>query len=293
MDLVSQLSEELRERNGELEQALADLKESQDRIVSQQKLAELGELSSGVAHEMRNPLQFIPNFTEASRELAAELLEILNQPWQGNRGKASELIQEITDNLERVERHSGRLKSISSAMMIYGRGTGGGFRPLDLNRLLEEQTILGHRSVQAYEPGFNADITMQLDPAIEEVVAVPEDMARMIVNLVMNACQSMAEKRHGLDGDYEPQLTVASESSSGGVSILVTDNGMGMDNETQPRMYNPFFTTWNTGRNTGLGLSLVWDIIREHGGEISVESEVGQGTEVRVVLPEGQNSGLC
>ena len=292
LDLVTQLSEELGAKNGELEQALADLQESQDRIISQQKLAELGELSSGVAHEMRNPLQFIANFTESSRELAAELLETLNQPDHKDLEKAQVLVRDISDNLGRVERHTGRLKSISSAMIVYDRGTGGGFRPLDLNRLLEEQTNLGHRSVQAYEPGFSADITMQLDPAIGEVVAVPEDLARMIVNLVMNACQSMAEKRRGAGDEYGPVLTVTSENSGGGVSILVQDNGAGMDRETQSRMYNPFFTTWNTGRNTGLGLSLVWDIIREHGGNIEVESELGQGTVVKVVLPGGPDIGM-
>ena len=130
---------------------------------------------------------------------------------------------------------------------------------------------------------------MQLDPAIGEVVAVPEDLARMIVNLVMNSCQSMAEKYRGTDNDYAPELNVTSKGSVGSVSIFVQDNGEGMDRETLSRMYNPFFTTWNTGRNTGLGLSLVWDIIREHGGSIEVESELGQGTVVKVVLPVGRH----
>ena len=286
LDLVTQLSEELGERNGELEQALADLRESQDRIVSQQKLAELGELSSGVAHEMRNPLQFIANFTGASREMASELLEILEQPSDVDRGEARDLIQDIADNMDRVEHHSARLKSISSAMMVYDRGTGGGFRPVDLNRLLEEQANLGYQAVQAYEPGFSADIAMQLDPAVGEVVAVPEDLARMTVNLVMNACQAMAEKLHRVGNEYRPELTVVSEKSAKGVSISVLDNGTGMDPETRSRMYNPFFTTWNTGRNTGLGLSLVWDIIREHGGNIEVKSEPDQGTQIYVLLAQ-------
>ena len=292
LDLVTQLSEELRERNGELEQALADLRESQDRIVSQQKLAELGELSSGVAHEMRNPLQFIANFTGASRDLTSDLLELLKQPGDVNREEARDLVQDIVDNLGRVERHSARLNSISSAMMVYDRGTGGGFRPMDLNKLLEEQTNLGHQAIQAYEPGFGAEIAMRLDPAIGDVVAVPEDLARMTVNLVMNACQAMAEKRHGAGNEYQPELTVFSEKSDWGVSILIRDNGTGMDTETQSRMYNPFFTTWNTGRNTGLGLSLVWDIIREHGGNIEVQSEPGQGTQIQVRLPEGRGAGV-
>ena len=291
LDLVTQLSEQLQERNGELEQALSDLHESQDRIVSQQKLAELGELSSGVAHEMRNPLQFIANFTGASRELVCELLEMLERPGDIDRQGAEELVRDIADNLDRVERHSGRLKSISSAMMVYDRGTGGGFRPVDLNRLLEEQTGLGRQAVQAYEPGFGTEIAMQLDPAVGEVAAVPEDLARMTVNLVMNACQSMAERRRGSGNDYRPQLTVVSERTERGVSIQFRDNGAGMSEDTRSRMYNPFFTTWNTGRNTGLGLSLVWDIVREHGGSIGAESEPGRGTVITVLLPVGGDAG--
>lgn len=291
LDLVTQLSEQLQERNGELERTLGDLHESQDRIISQQKLAELGELSAGVAHEMRNPLQFITNFTRISKELASELLELLEQPGEVDREGGEELVQDITGNLDRVEHHSGRLRSIASAMMIYDRGTGGGFRPVELNRLLEEQANLGRQATEAYEPGFGVEITTQLDPEVGEVVAVPEDLARMTVNLVMNACQAMAERRRGTGNGYQPQLTVVSERKEGGVSIEVRDNGVGMSEDTKSRMFNPFFTTWNTGRNTGLGLSLVWDIVREHGGTIEAESEPGHGTVMSVFLPGNAGTG--
>lgn len=137
---------------------------------------------------------------------------------------------------------------------------------MDLNRLLEEQTGLGRQAVQAYEPGFGTEIAMQLDPAVGEVAAVPEDLARMTVNLVINACQAMAERRRGSGNDYRPQLMVVSEITERGVSIQFRDNGAGMSEDTRSRMYNTFFTTWNTGRNNGLGLTLVWDIVREHGG---------------------------
>ena len=162
LDLVTQLSAELKERNGELEQALADLRESQDRIISQQKLAELGELASGVAHEMRNPLQFVRNFTSLSQELAVELRELLEQPGEVYRQQAEGLIEDLTGNLERVEHHSGRLNSIASAMMIYDRGTGGGFRPVRLNQLIGEQTNLGYRAIRVYEPDFSAKVNMEL-----------------------------------------------------------------------------------------------------------------------------------
>ena len=287
LDLVSQLSAELQERNGELEQALADLRESQDRIISQQKLAELGELASGVAHEMRNPLQFVRNFTSLSQELAAELRELLEQPGEADRQEAEDLIKDLTGNLDRVEHHSGRLNSIASAMMIYDRGTGGGFRAVDLNRLIVEQINLGYRAIQVYEPGFSTEVDTELDPALGETVVVPEDMARAISNLVMNACEAMAEKRRGDEGDrYRPRLTVTTKSSEDAATITVRDNGTGVSRELMARMFNPFVTTRSTGRNTGLGLSLVWDIIREHGGSIEPESEPDRYTEMKVLLPK-------
>ncbi|MDE0267448.1 MAG: ATP-binding protein [Acidimicrobiaceae bacterium] len=285
LDLVTQLSDELQERNAELEQALTDLQESQDRIISQQKLAELGEVSSGVAHEMRNPLQFIVNFTAASKEFTVELLEMCAQPEDVDRLEVKELIQTITENLDRIEEHSGRLKNILSAMMIYDRGTGGSFRYVGLNQLLKEQTDLGYRAIQAYEPGFEAKVVMQLAPTIGEVLIIPEDVARMIVNLVMNACQAMAEKRRDTNDEYHPRLIVISKKSGDNVNIFIRDNGTGISEETKSKMYNPFFTTWDTGRNTGLGLSLVWDIVRGHSGSIEARSQIGEGTEIKVILP--------
>lgn len=286
LDLVSQLSAELQERNGELEQALADLRESQDRIVSQQKLAELGELASGVAHEMRNPLQFVRNFTSLSQELVAELLELLEQPSEVDRQAAKGLIRNLTGNLDRVEHHSDRLNSIASAMMIYDRRTGGGFQPVELNQLIVEQTNLGYRAIRVYESGFSAEVSMELDPALGEVVVVPEDVARVISNLVMNACEAMAEKLRAEGDGYQPLLTVATENSKETVTVVVRDNGMGMNREMMARMFNPFVTTRSTGRNMGLGLSLVWDVIREHGGSVEPESEPGRYTEMKVQLPK-------
>ena len=285
IDTVTQLSEELRDRNAELEQALADLQDSQDRIISQQKLAELGELTSGVAHEMRNPLQFIRNFTESSQELSEELQELLNESGDFNREEAAEIVNDIVGNMERIEHHASRLNYIASAMMILDRGTGGGFRSVDLNRLVIEQTDLGHKAIQAYEPGFEAAVNMDLNPTLDEIEVVPEDIARAIINLVMNACESMAERRRLAQGEYGPQLTVSTDSTDDGVIMLVRDNGTGLSQEVKERMFNPFYTTRKTPRNTGLGLSLVWDIVREHGGSVAAASVCGEYTELKVVLP--------
>ena len=285
VDRVQQLSEELREKNTELEQTLVDLRQSQDRIISQQKLAELGELSAGVAHEMRNPLQFILNFSSSSREIVRELGEVLEKPDGVDWDEVKELVGDLENNTERVLHHSGRASGIVSAMLTLDRGVGGAFRPVDLNELLVEQTHLAHRAAQSYEAGFEAEIITELEEGLEEVVAVPEDIARVIANVVTNSCQSMAERARLEEAGYKPEMVVGTESLEDGVAITVRDNGMGMTEEVIAKMFNPFFTTKNTGRNTGLGMSLSYDIVREHGGDIYAESEPGQYAEVRMVLP--------
>ena len=220
-----------------------ELEHSQDQIISQQKLAELGELSSGVAHEMRNPLQFIRNFAVLSKNISDELREMLEQPGGISRDEAEELIQDLGENMERVVYHSDRANGIVSAMLTLDRGTGGGFRPVDLNALLVEQTNMAHQSVQAQEPSFSAEVDVKLDQTLDEVIAVPEDIARAIANLVTNACQAMAEKYIGQGNDYRPELSVSTSGTKDAVVMIIRDNGMGMTPETMERMFNPFFTT--------------------------------------------------
>ena len=285
LDTVRRLSDELHEKNEELERTLEELHHSQDQIISQQKLAELGELSSGVAHEMRNPLQFIRNFAVLSEDIAVELKEMIESPGETDREQAEELIEVLADNMERVVHHSDRANGIVSAMLTLDRGTGGGFQPVDLNALLVEQTNLAHRSVQAQDPSFSAVITMDLDEALHDVIAVPEDLARVVANLVTNACQAMAEKTHEQGSDFGPELIVKTAGADDEVVVIVRDNGIGMTPQVMERMFNPFFTTKDAGRNTGLGLSLAYDVIREHGGNVEVDSEPGAHTEMRVLLP--------
>ena len=197
LDRVQQLSDELRDKNDELEQALTDLRRTQDQIISQQKLAELGELSSGVAHEMRNPLQFVQNFASSSIEIALELKEMIQQPDKLAEEDAEELIKDLSDNMERVLHHSNRANGIVSAMLTLDRGAAGGFRPVDLNKLVADQTNLAHRAVQVHDSDFFAEIIMELDSRLEEMIVVPEDVARVIANLVSNACQAMLYKARG------------------------------------------------------------------------------------------------
>ncbi len=180
LDRVQQLSDELRDKNDELEQALTDLRRTQDQIISQQKLAELGELSSGVAHEMRNPLQFVQNFASSSIDIALELKEMIQQPDKLAEEDAEELVKDLSDNMERVLHHSNRANGIVSAMLTLDRGAAGGFRPVDLNKLVADQTNLAHRAVQVHDSDFFAEIIMELDSRLEEIIVVPEDVARVI-----------------------------------------------------------------------------------------------------------------
>ena len=291
LDTIRDLSNQLQDKNNELEQALTDLRASQNRIISQQKLAELGELSSGVAHEMRNPLQFIINFTSSSVEVAAELEGMLQRLEGAEREDASELSRVLKDNMERVLHHGSRANSIVSAMMIFDRGTGGGFRPVDLNQLLARQVDLARQAMKAYEPGFDVEVNLELDPALEEVVVIPEDIARVISNLTTNACESMAEKARLEGKEYRPELKVVSLDEDDIVTLLFQDNGAGMTQDAMAKMFNPFFTTRDSGRNTGLGLSLVHEVIREHGGDIEAESEPGKYTRIKVRLPRRPENG--
>ena len=176
LDRVQQLSDEPRDKNDEMEQALTDLRRSQDQIISQQKMAELGELSSGVAHEMRNPLQFIRNVASSSKEIALELKDMMKQPSQLAGEDAEELVEDLSDNMERIVNHSIRANGIVSAMLTLDRGTAGGFRTVDLNKLVAYQTDLAHRAVQVHDSDFFAEIIMELDSRLEEVIVVPEDV---------------------------------------------------------------------------------------------------------------------
>ena len=285
LDRVQQLSDELQQKNQELETALEELRRTQDRIISQQKLAELGELAAGVAHEIRNPLQFVRNFATSSGMLIDDLEALLEQPDGFDREEARDIMRDVSENMERMTHHSDRANGIVSGMMTLDLGTGGGFRPVDLNRLVDQQTNLAHGAVQAQEPGFSAHTTIAADQNLGEVTLIPEDIARVIANLVTNACQAMAEKARENRGTYTPELMVSTLGTPESVTITVRDNGPGMTPEVMKRMFNPFFTTRNTGHNTGLGLSLAHDIAREHGGDIQVESELGAYTEMRVLLP--------
>ncbi len=316
LNLVEKLAEELKSKNEQLETAMGDLEKAQDQIVMREKLAALGELTAGVAHEIKNPLNFIKNFSEVSVELLDEMLEEVRN-LAGERKKAAEsaddaeapedddtaeLIEEIagdlTGNLKTIHEHGARANNIVQSMLQMGRGSGER-RPADINALLSEHARLAYHSARASDSDFNIDLQEDLDPGVGEIEVIPQDLSRVFLNMVTNACYATHEKRMALKetdpdavklkeggADYEPQLRLTTRVVEDSVEIRIRDNGSGIPDELVEKIFHPFFTTKPTDKGTGLGLALSSDIVRQHGGHIRVETEAGEFTEMIIDLPK-------
>ncbi len=294
LNLVEELADELLGKNEELEMVLTDLRQAQDQIVAQQKLAALGELTAGVAHEIRNPLNFVKNFSESSQELLEELRDTINENADGLSDDQQSLIQDITDdlnaNFERILSHGDRANRIVQDMLMMSRGAGE-FRSIDINTLLEEHARLAYHSARATDPNFNVDLQNDLDPEAGEIYAIPQDLGRVFLNMVTNACYATNEKRsaladsNGSAESYFPTLVVGTRRDGEQVVVKIRDNGPGVPDEVLEKMFNPFFTTKPTDQGTGLGLAISSDIIRQHGGSIRVDTEPGEFTEMIIELP--------
>ena len=313
LNLVEKLAEELTSKNDQLETALGDLEKAQDQIVMREKLAALGELTAGVAHEIKNPLNFIKNFSEVSIELLEELLEevrsLAGERKDGADGEdgddddTAELIDEIagdlTGNLKTIHEHGTRANNIVQSMLQMGRGSGER-RPANINALLSEHAKLAYHSARASDSDFNINLQEDFDPGIGEVEVIPQDLSRVFLNMVTNACYATHEKRMALKetdpdavklkeggADYEPQLRLTTRSTEDGIEVRIRDNGSGIPAELVEKIFHPFFTTKPTDKGTGLGLALSSDIVRQHGGHIRVETEAGEFTEMIIDLPRG------
>ena len=294
LNLVEQLAEELQGKNEQLESVLAELERAQDQIVMREKLAALGELTAGVAHEIRNPLNFVKNFSEASEELLSELEEVIADVADDIGEEDKDYIQEISNdligNLERIRTHGDRANRIVNDMLMMGRDTGEQ-RLTDINALLEEHARLAYHSARALDSNFQLDLQHDLDPNMGEINVVPRDLGRVFLNMVGNACDATDEKRRqigskSMDTDsYMPTLWISTHKGEENVEIRIRDNGSGMPPEVIDKIFNPFFTTKPTDKGTGLGLAISNDIVRQHGGSISVESKPDEYTEMHIELP--------
>ncbi|MDE0289971.1 MAG: ATP-binding protein [bacterium] len=293
LNLVEQLATELKEKNSQIEKVLSDLQRAQEQIVVQGKLAALGELTAGVAHEFRNPLNFIRNFSEASKDLLAELREILDEP-NGDRTEEDRVyLLEIADylesNLERIRSHGDRADRIVEDMLRMGGGSGAK-QATDLNRVMHDRLNLAYQSARAMDADFNLNISEDYDPTLVEMEVIPQDIGRLFLNLVSNACYATNQRRLTIEASGEqepfaPELRISSCQEADRVVFRVWDNGGGIPSEIIDDIFNPFFTTKPADQGTGLGLALSSDIARQHGGLIRVETEQGESTTMIVELP--------
>ncbi|MYF03428.1 MAG: HAMP domain-containing protein [Gammaproteobacteria bacterium] len=297
LNLVETLAEELSKKNEDLESANVELKHAQGQIVMREKLAALGELTAGVAHEIRNPMNFIKNFSESSEDLLEEMIEEISEPdkrdpprSEFDMGLIEEISEDLVSNLKRIRQHTTRANRIIDDMLKMGRDTQE-FQPTDLNELLDEHARLAFHSARAQDIEFQLDIQYDLDNTVGDVKVVPQDMGRLFINLVANSGYACNEKLKTLlaedpNSDYVPTLSIKTQRMGDQIILTFKDNGTGIPQDAIEKIFNPFFTTKPTDQGTGLGLSLCNDIVRTHGGEMRVFSEDGEYTEMVIDLPE-------
>ena len=272
-----------------VETSLEDLRTAQDRLVQTQKLASLGQLTAGIAHEIKNPLNFVNNFSAVSVELIDELREALGGGHLDSKlyAEISEIADTLQGNLDKVVQHGKRADSIVKNMLLHSREGSGEHRPVDVNALVEEAVNLAYHGARAERQGFNITLERSLDPAAGQVDCFPQEITRVLLNLISNGFYA-ATKRNGQanNGGYEPTLIAATKNLGDCVEIMIRDNGIGIPPEVKEKMFNPFFTTKPAGEGTGLGLSISHDIIvKQHSGSIEVDTQPGEYTEVRIILP--------
>jgi signal transduction histidine kinase len=289
----ARLFEAVQARTEELSHSLQDLRTAQDRLVQTEKLASLGQLTAGIAHEIKNPLNFVNNFSSLSIELIDELAEGLENAGVAaeQRAEIAELAAMLRANLDKVVQHGKRADSIVKNMLLHSRHGSGEHRPADVNAIVEESLNLAYHGARAEKQGFNITLERSLDPEAGKVDLYPQEITRVLLNLISNGFYAATRRKEQAGDGYEPTLTATTRSLGEDVEIRIRDNGTGIPPDIRDRMFTPFFTTKPVGEGTGLGLSLSHDIIvKQHAGSIEVESEPGAFTEFRIVLPRGAAS---
>ncbi len=283
------LEKKVEMRTSELEKSLQELRTAQDRLVQTEKLASLGQLTAGIAHEIKNPLNFVNNFSAISIELVDELREALAGAKLDDklRGQVDEIEGMLKGNLDKVVQHGKRADSIVKNMLLHSRQGSGEHRPIDINAVVEESLNLAYHGARAEKQGFNITLQRSFDPAAGEVDLFPQEITRVLLNLISNGFYAATKRKAEANGrDYEPTLSAATKNLGDSVEIRIRDNGTGIPAEVKEKMFNPFFTTKPAGEGTGLGLSLSYDIIvKQHSGSIDVDTRPGEFTEFRIVLP--------
>ncbi|HEU4861685.1 MAG TPA: ATP-binding protein [Chitinophagaceae bacterium] len=272
----------IEEANKTLTQTLNELKATQAQLIQSEKMASLGELTAGIAHEIQNPLNFVNNFSEVSSELIDEMKEQLEK---GNEEDAKAIADEIKMSLEKINFHGKRADGIVKSMLQHSRTSNNKKEPTDINALADEYLRLAYHGMRAKDKVFNAAIKTDFDESIGLIKIISQDIGRVILNLITNAFYAVMEKKK-LDQRYEPTVIVSTKRVDNKIEIKVKDNGTGIPQKALDKIFQPFFTTKPTGQGTGLGLSLSYDIVTKgHGGELKVETTEGEYTEFSIILP--------
>ena len=283
------LFESVEARTRELAKSLEDLRTAQDRLVQTEKLASLGQLTAGIAHEIKNPLNFVNNFSAVSVELIDELRQALGGAHLDSklRAEISEIADMLQGNLDKVVQHGKRADAILKNMLLHSRQGSGEHRSVDINALVEESLNLAYHGARAEKQGFEITLERSFDPAAGEVDVFPQEITRALLNLISNGFYAATKRcAEANGGNRQPTLTAATKNLGNTVEIKIRDNGTGIPPEVKEKLFNPFFTTKPAGEGTGLGLSICHDIVvKQHGGSIEVDTQLDEFTEFRIVLP--------
>jgi len=278
-----ELEKKVFERTRELNLALENLKNTQVQLIQSEKMASLGELTAGIAHEIQNPLNFVNNFSEVNTELIDEMKEEIEK---GNINQAKLLANDIADNEQKINHHGKRADAIVKGMLQHSRSSTGVKEPTDINDLADEYLRLAYHGLRAKDKSFNALMKMDYDQSIGNINIIPQDIGRVILNLITNAFYAVTEKKKTNSQGYEPTVTLLTKRLGNEVLISVRDNGDGIPQKVIDKIFQPFFTTKPTGQGTGLGLSMSYDIVTKgHGGQLKVETKEGEGTQFIIILP--------
>jgi signal transduction histidine kinase len=264
------LEKKVAEKTAQLQQSLNDLKATQAQLIQSEKMASLGELTAGIAHEIQNPLNFVNNFSEVSIELLNEMEEAI---LKSDRDEINAISTDIKQNLEKINHHGKRADAIVRGMLQHSQSSTGKKEPTDINALCDEYLRLSYHGLRAKDKSFNATIKTDFDNSIGSIKIIPQDIGRVILNLLTNAFYVVNEKKQQKIEGYEPTVSISTKKSVDKIEIRVSDNGNGIPQKVLDKIFQPFFTTKPTGQGTGLGLSLSYDIVKAHGGELKVETK--------------------
>lgn len=272
----------LQQQKEKIESTLTELKATQAQLIQSEKMASLGELTAGIAHEIQNPLNFVNNFSEVSQELLDEMKDEIEK---GNYEEVEAITNDVKQNLEKILFHGKRADGIVKGMLQHSRTSSGVKEPTELHELTDEYLRLAYHGLRAKDKSFNATMKTDFDESIGTINIVPQDIGRVMINLITNAFYAVSEKKKQQSNEYEPTVSVSTIKVDDKVVISVKDNGIGIPPKILDKIFQPFFTTKPTGLGTGLGLSMSYDIVKAHGGELKVETKEGEGSEFIIVLP--------